>query len=299
MPPLKPHITLTALARIRDKVIPDPSKNRTFLLYCDFYLQKAGRITIPVSKYFYDGDAPPIGSYVFLSGPFWMLTGTDGSIEAENFEVVSGEESLSLNLPSPSVMAIGTVATVIGRDIFMDVGAYSREAKGVVTYQIVVTVPDNPRRGNLRIPQPGSNIGVHGTLVNISVHEEIPAVDLENFTFLPRTDFSRKDGVDTGIRTKRQLISEKGAAVDVGQPMKKTKSGPPEAFTPEELGAGRSSEAGPSQSSAGSSSPPSVNGSLRSTRSATSSQSSVENSPTPEKGSTKATKATKAAKAAT
>ncbi|KAG8717878.1 hypothetical protein FRC11_003680 [Ceratobasidium sp. 423] len=223
-----------------------------------------------------------------------MLAGTDGSIKADYFDVMNTDESLTLTLPSPTVMAIGTIATVIGRDIFMDVGAYSHQSKGMVTYQIIITMPDNPRRGNLRIPEPGANIGVCRILSNISMHEEIPAIDLENITFLPRTDFTCKGENHTGVRTKRQFISEKGAALDVGQPMKKTKSGPPEAFMPEELSAG-SSQAGSSQLSTGDSPPPSMSGSSRATCSAVSTQANAGSSAGLGKNGAKATKVTKAA----
>jgi hypothetical protein len=84
-------------------------------------------LTRSTVKYIEGGRAPETGSLVFISGSFWMLPETDGSIEADTFEVVTEDASLALNLPPPSVNAIGTVASVIGRDVFMDVGAYSRE----------------------------------------------------------------------------------------------------------------------------------------------------------------------------
>ncbi|KAG8684031.1 hypothetical protein FRC11_012718, partial [Ceratobasidium sp. 423] len=185
-------------------------------------------------------------------GPFWMLPGTDDSVEAENFEVIT-DGSLPLHLLLPTIMAIGTVATVIERDLYMDVGAYSHDAKKMVTYQIIVTVPDERHRANMKLPQPGANVGVCGVLSDISMHEEI-----------------------TSIKMKCQLMSEKAEVAVV----KKMKSGPIEVFTPEELGVGTS------QSSVGSSPLPSA-GPSQSTCSMTSSQSSVGSSVSLAKGSTK------------
>ncbi|KAG8698693.1 hypothetical protein FRC11_014211 [Ceratobasidium sp. 423] len=224
-----------------------------------------------------------------MNGPVWLLPDTDGSIEAESFEVVTDDSSVKLNLPSPSVTAIGTVAMVVGRDIHIDVGAYSRVKHANVTYQIVVTIPDNNRRTNSRLPQAGGNVAICGFLTYIAVHEEyeVPEIEMENIVFLPRTDFMRKNDVSTGGgKAKRQLLSEKiSNEVDIGQPMKKMKSGPAEAFTPEELSGGSSSQASSgssSQASVGSSSPPSISSSSRTTRStANSSQSSANGSASP------------------
>ncbi|KAG8679636.1 hypothetical protein FRC11_003482, partial [Ceratobasidium sp. 423] len=277
MAPLSPHISLAALAQVRDIDLPDPSKPNTYLVYCDFFLKKDGYLTIPVLRYFGKESPPPIGAYVFVDGPFWMLVDTDGSIEADIFEVVTESTKVPMKLPSPSVSAIGTVATIIGRDIHIDVGSYSRESKDMVTYQLIVTVPDNARRSNMKMPDPRSNIAVHGTLSYISVYEEFPAIELESLTYLPRTDFSRKDGPPSGGRTKRQLLAgTTSKAVDVGRPMKKTKSGPPEAFTPEELGAGSSSQASSSDASS-----PQASSSGTSSSQSGSSQSSVSSSPPP------------------
>ncbi|EUC60219.1 hypothetical protein RSOL_332920, partial [Rhizoctonia solani AG-3 Rhs1AP] len=250
-------------------------------------------LTILTVKYCENGDVPPVGSYVSLSGPIWMPEGSDGSIEADILEVVATNGALGLNLPSPSVYAIGTVATVINRDIYMDVGAYSRSSHSLVTYQIIVTVPNNPRRANMKLPQPGSNVSVRGILSYIAVHEDIMAIELENLTYLPRTDFSSRDKSSPGGKTKRQLIAEKSSEpIDTGRPMKKTKSGPIEAFTPEELGAGSSSG-----SSAGSSSGTKAGGSSQSDTESTS-QSSVDSSPlSGEAGSTRTTRSTTSKKA--
>ncbi|KAG8725834.1 hypothetical protein FRC11_001380, partial [Ceratobasidium sp. 423] len=155
--------------------------------------------------YIKNGNAPEIGSYIFLSGPLWMLPGMDDLVEAENFEVI----------------------TVI---VFSD----------------------------------------------ISMHEEITSIELDSIMFLPCTDFSCKDEGSTGARTKCQLMPEK-AEVAVA---KKTKSGPIEAFTLEEMGVGTS------QSSVGSLPLPSA-GPSQSTCSMTSSQSSIRSSLSSAKGSTK------------
>ncbi|KAG8735429.1 hypothetical protein FRC11_003275 [Ceratobasidium sp. 423] len=183
------------------------------------------KLTFPADKYIKNGNAPEIRSYIFLSGPFWMLPRTDDSVEAENFEVVT-DGSLPLHLLSPTVMAIGTVGTVIERDLYMDVRAYSRDAKKMVTYQIIITVPDNHRWANMKLPQLGANVGVCGVLSDISMHEEITSIELDSITFLPCTDFSCKDEGSTqgsiGARTKCQLMSEKAEVAVV----KKTKSGP-------------------------------------------------------------------------
>ncbi|CAE6446916.1 unnamed protein product [Rhizoctonia solani] len=297
MAPLQPHISLTALGRIRDIEVPDASKPYSFLLYCDFHIQKDGLLTIPVSKFFANGEVPPIGSYVLLDGPFWMLQGTDGSIEADSFEVVCDDPSVTLVLPSPSVTAVGTVASVIGREIFMDVGAYNREAKKVVTYQIIVTVPDNPRRANLKIPDTGANVQVRGILASIAIHEEHDnaIVEMSSILFMPRTDFSRKNEPSSGGRTKRQFVPDNlPSTPDTGRSMKKTKSGPIEAFTPEELSSGSSSGASSSQRSIGESySANSVNNSPA-TSTATSSPSAAEASPTPTRFTRSAVKAGKA-----
>ncbi|KEP46116.1 hypothetical protein V565_217990, partial [Rhizoctonia solani 123E] len=209
MAPLNHCISITGLGQIRSIAVPDSTKPYSFHLYCDFNFQKAGCLTIPVVKYCENGDVPPVGSYVSLSGPIWMPEGSDGSIEADILEVVATNGALGLNLPSPSVYAIGTVATVINRDIYMDVGAYSRSSHSLVTYQIIVTVPNNPRRANMKLPQPGSNVSVRGILSYIAVHEDIMAIELENLTYLPRTDFSSRDKSSPGGKTKRQLIAEK------------------------------------------------------------------------------------------
>jgi hypothetical protein len=50
MAPLQPYISLTALGLVRDIATPNPDKPNSFLLYCDFNLQKSGRLTIPVCK---------------------------------------------------------------------------------------------------------------------------------------------------------------------------------------------------------------------------------------------------------
>ncbi|KDN33682.1 hypothetical protein RSAG8_13227, partial [Rhizoctonia solani AG-8 WAC10335] len=134
----------------------------------------------------------------------------------------------------------------------MDVGAYSRDFRSLVTYQIIVTVPDNRRRANMKMPQEGSNVSVYGILSYISVHEDIAAIELENLSYLPRTNFPSKyeSTPSPGGKTKRQLVAEKSAdSVDIGNPMKKSKSGPIDAFTPEELGAGSSSGSNASSSS--------------------------------------------------
>ncbi|KAG8706857.1 hypothetical protein FRC11_007912, partial [Ceratobasidium sp. 423] len=190
-------------------------------------------------RYIKNGNAPEIRSYIFLSGPFWMLPGTDDLVEAENFEVVT-DGSLPLHLLSLTIMAIGIVATVVERDLYMDVGAYSRDAKKMVTYQIIVTVPDDRRWANMKLLQPGANVRVCGVLSDISMYKEITSIELDSITFLPCTDFPCKDEGSTqgstGARTKCQLMSEK-AEVAVA---KKTKSGPIEVFTPEELGVGTS-----------------------------------------------------------
>jgi hypothetical protein len=81
-------------------------------------------LTILADKYFENGNVPLINSYVMLSGPFWMLPGTDGSIQPDTFDVITDEE-VTLNLSPPSVFAVGTVATVVERDIHLDVGAYN------------------------------------------------------------------------------------------------------------------------------------------------------------------------------
>ncbi|CAE6459984.1 unnamed protein product [Rhizoctonia solani] len=254
MAPLTPSMNLASLAKVRDAYAPDSTKPNSMLLYCDFHLPKIGNLTIPVLKYIEGRRAPETGSLVFISGSFWMLPETDGSIEADTFEVVTEDASLALNLPPPSVNAIGTVALVIGRDVFMDVGAYSCETKQTVDYKIIVTVPDDRRRARMKLPQPGSNIAVRGILSHISIHAEIdiPAIELENLSYLPRTDATQpttpsKPKPAAGIRTKRQLLAKRAlGSVDVGNPMKKTKSGPPEAFTLEELRG--KSHAGPSSS---------------------------------------------------
>ncbi|KAG8683156.1 hypothetical protein FRC11_013903 [Ceratobasidium sp. 423] len=128
----------------------------------------------------------------------------------------------------------------------------------------------------MKLPQLGANVGLCGVLSDISMHKEITSIKLDSIMFLPCTDFSHKDEGSTqgsiGARTKCQLMSEKAkVVVDVGQPMKKMRSGPIEVFTPEELGVGSS------QSSVGSSSPPNM----------TTPQSSVGSSVSLAKGSTK------------
>ncbi|KAG8695285.1 hypothetical protein FRC11_001585 [Ceratobasidium sp. 423] len=177
-------------------------------------------------------------------------------------------------------MAIRTVATVIKRDLYMDVGAYNHDAKKMVTYQIIITVPDDCHQANMKLLQPGANIGVCGVLSDISMHKEIMSIELDSITFLPCTDFSCKDEGSTqgstGARMKCQLMSEKAKVAVV----KKMKSGPIEAFTLEELGVGTS------QSSVGSSPLPSA-GPSQSTCSMTSSQSSIGSSISSVKGSTK------------
>ncbi|KAG8739918.1 hypothetical protein FRC11_000505, partial [Ceratobasidium sp. 423] len=90
--------------------------------------------------------------------------------------------------------------------------------------------------------------------------------------------------------TKHQFISEKGAALNIRQPMKKTKSRPPEAFTPKELSAG-SSQAGSSQPSTGGLPMPSMSGSLQVTCSAGSIQASAGSSAGLGKNGAKATSA--------
>jgi hypothetical protein len=142
MAPLRPYISLTSLTLVRDITTPNPDKPNSFLLYCNFNLQKSGRLTIPVcklstffcrtlltlltDKYFENGDVPPINSYVMLSGPFWILPGTNGSIQPDTLNVVTNEE-VTLNLLPPSVFAVGTVATMVERDIHLDVGAYNSD----------------------------------------------------------------------------------------------------------------------------------------------------------------------------
>ncbi|KAG8699216.1 hypothetical protein FRC11_013863 [Ceratobasidium sp. 423] len=171
-----------------------------------------------------------------MDSPFWMLINTDGIIEANIFEVMTESTKVPMKLPLPSVLAIGTIATIIGRDIHIN-------SKDMVTYQLIVTVPDNAHQSNMKMPDPHSNIAVHGTLSYISVYEEFPAIELESLMYLPCTDFSHKDGPPSGSRAKCQLLARTTSkAVNIGQPMKKTKSGPPEAITPEELGAGSSSQ---------------------------------------------------------
>ncbi|KEP49646.1 hypothetical protein V565_096270, partial [Rhizoctonia solani 123E] len=95
----------------------------------------------------------------------------------------------------------------------------------------------------MRMPQTGSNISVHGILSDIAVHEDVASIELENLTYLPCTDFSNaRNKSSPGGKTKCQLIAGKSQdTVDTGHPMKKTKSGPIDAFTPEELGAPSSS----------------------------------------------------------
>ncbi|CCO35195.1 hypothetical protein RSOLAG1IB_10731 [Rhizoctonia solani AG-1 IB] len=284
MPPLNPHISLTALARIRHIEVPDPLMPYTFLLHCDFHIQKDGLVTIPVLKYFVRGEVPPVGSYVSLDGPFWMVPGTDGSIEPDTFEVVCDNPSVELTLPSPSVTAVGTILSVIGREIFMDVGSYNREAKAVITYQIIITVPDDARRANMRMPDTGANVQVRGILSSIAVHEDhdTPTVEMTNIVFMPRTDFSRKGDTSGLGRTKRRFVPDKlPHTPNPGRSMKKTKSGPIEAFTPEELSSGSSSEASSSQQGTGDSSLPDSVDTSPATVSTTSSQLAAQTSPTP------------------
>ncbi|CAE6465323.1 unnamed protein product [Rhizoctonia solani] len=137
-------------------------------------------LTLVAAKYCESGEVPTVGAYVLLSGPIWLSKGSDGSIEADSLEIVTNNINAGLKLPLPLVYVIGTVATVKGRDIYMDVGAYSRDARSVVTYKVIVTVPDNCRRANMRMPQTGSNISVCGILSDIAVHGDVESIELEN-----------------------------------------------------------------------------------------------------------------------
>ena len=87
----------------------------------------------------------------------------------------------------------------------MDVGAYNREvcvfnskicallmhpvfqSRAVITYQLILTITNNPRRAKMQMPESGSNIAVRGILSDINIHEGFPGVELERITYLPRT----------------------------------------------------------------------------------------------------------------
>lgn len=110
------------------------------------------------------------------------------------------------------------------------------QSKSTKTFNIVVTVPNTPRFQNIKAPNTGRTVLVRGILSAISVSEDIAIVDLESITYVPtpipvQASTSALAGSGGG-RSKRQLRSERA---DAGTPMKKFKSGPVEAFTPEEL----------------------------------------------------------------
>ncbi|CUA72774.1 hypothetical protein RSOLAG22IIIB_05033 [Rhizoctonia solani] len=153
---------------------------------------------------------------------------SDGLIEAENLETVINDADSGLKLPSPSVYAIGTVATVVGRDTYVDTVTYSRDSQDSIGTSV------------------GTLVAVHGILANIKVHEEVllPVAQLDSVTFLPRAsgdipsaailsvDSSASQGVFVTGKTKRQILAE---AKSAGSPMKKSKTGNIEDFTTEKL----------------------------------------------------------------
>ncbi|KAF8695419.1 hypothetical protein RHS03_08070, partial [Rhizoctonia solani] len=277
MPPFNPHINLTALAHVCNIQVPDASKPRCLLIFRNMQLKKNGLLTIPVLKCLEEGSEPQVGSYVWLNGPFRMLSGTDGSIEANIFHVVNNKPLVSLVLPPPFVTAAGTVACVMGCNVYMDVAAYNSEVKAMITYQIVVHVPGDGCQAKMKMPSHGDNVRVWGALSSMAVHEDHdePSAKATNVTFMPRAVLDNKSK-QTGGRTKRQHVAEKCLlSVSMGRPMKKTKSGPITAFSHEELSGGSSLQSN-SQSSKLCSSP--------GMGSTTSSQESALSSPTPFRG---------------
>ncbi|KAF8695418.1 hypothetical protein RHS03_08071, partial [Rhizoctonia solani] len=249
MAPITPRIVLTGLAQISEIVVPKSSKPCSSIIHCNFQLknEKEGCLTIPVKTFVANGDVPPVGSYVLVDGPFWMLPDTDGCIEADEFQVVCDDSSVSLALASPSVTAVGTVANVAGRDIIMNVGAYERHQQKVVTYQLTATVPDDCCWANVRMPEQGANLLIQGifSLIAVSGTYDNPIIEVTSMNFLPRTNFSRKGESFSGSCTKRQFVAEKlPHTPDTSYAMKKGK------FTMEVLARG---ESGTTVSSDGSS----------------------------------------------
>ncbi|KAF8609536.1 hypothetical protein BDV93DRAFT_551052 [Ceratobasidium sp. AG-I] len=230
------YISVTANVFVRDSVASEPSQPKTFTTNCDFTFRTDGPITIPVVHYCPDG-APAFGCAATVTGELFFPPGdSDGHVQASQFIILADADiAKHLKLGAAAVVALGTLATVIGRDWFLDVAVYERSSKSTKTFSIIVTIPDSPRYQKLKSPGVGRSVLVRGLLSSISVSEDIAMVDLESITYVPTPNPVQAPGTPltgSGGKSKRQIRSERG---DSGSPMKKFKSGPIEAFTPEEL----------------------------------------------------------------
>ncbi|KAB5588369.1 hypothetical protein CTheo_8189 [Ceratobasidium theobromae] len=197
------YLAIPSNARVLTSTIPDENKPKSYMTICLFVFSKIAKgIRIPVCA---------------LPLHFWL--------DKTNW-------------------ALGTVATVIDRDWYMDVATYDLVSRSLKTFQIIVTVPNNPRHSKLKPPPVGTAISVRGLSANLAIHLEIQVtIELENVTFLPRgagvtpTMAPEQPQPNTLLalgkgKSKRELRLEH---LEASSPIKKSKSGPIEAFAPEEL----------------------------------------------------------------
>ncbi|KAG8700857.1 hypothetical protein FRC09_005710 [Ceratobasidium sp. 395] len=253
-PPPTRYIAIAGLCRVQGTHTPDEAFPNSRVVSCNFLFVDGRLVTIPVFAYLANCPDPVEDETAFCIGEFFFPPGEpEGWIQSTVFKVVGGANlNSSLSLTPPSISAVGEIATVMGRNWYLDVGVFDRKQGRILTFQIMVTVPDHGRFAKMQNPRVGSTMSVRGLLGYIAVNENyMTAIELEAVTFLNKLPAlpSATDAVTLQGEAAKKTFPAKGvskrklyeAGLASGSPMKKFKSGPVEAFTPEELGSGPSS----------------------------------------------------------
>jgi hypothetical protein len=138
------YIAVSGLVRVLSTEIPDESKPHSLITRCDFLFrdEKVGYVTIPVCKsadclgmhipdsyldhYCSDRNLLVDNSIFLCSGEYYFPPGDNEEyVKATQMDLVAGpDQAESLTLGSPSIYALGTIASAKGEDWVLDVGIY-------------------------------------------------------------------------------------------------------------------------------------------------------------------------------
>ncbi|KAG9088299.1 hypothetical protein FS749_002261 [Ceratobasidium sp. UAMH 11750] len=249
--PLPPrYIAISSNCRVKSVAVPDEQKPNSRVVTCIFFFIESRGVAIPVYVYM-AGPGPFQHDFAFCVGEFFFPPGSsDGWIQATKFKVLASAPLSKQLVPTPaSISAVGEITTVINRDWFLTLAGCT------VTFVLKVRVPDNNHFKKISTPRAGSMVFVRGLLAYIAIDEDcMTRIELEAVTFLNKVgslpapsealcfdDSLTGDGFSEKSFSKRQL--HEAASSTSGSPLKKSKSGPFEAFTHEEPSSEPSSQA--------------------------------------------------------